>query len=1489
MRKGTLVICVAVLWAIFVWWPTPGPYAAEDVIEVEAEAEAEPVKVFKDSVASKKLCVAADITKESGTVWQFRLKQSLAPGLYRATFVVRVFPIEDPITKGLEATASAAGGVRRFSYLNATGTERYAAIPVLFEMRSGGRPDFALSWTHDKKLYQQATGDHLAGAGLKEIAPKSDLEGEVSEPAAGEGDEVIAELQEGRPLKEAGRAHLAIDKLRIECVSRTAMITRIYPDKIHYAPGEDSSAEVALFNFSDRALEGEVSLEMIQEIDQTRPLGQKKVSLAPAKETTTRFDFNVGPAEFGRELRATLVLDGRPVDRKSEYFGVSRQVWQVAICGQGAPHHDAGLGSRAAEAMAHNRRNYCNWFECFAWAPSDFDDMTPDTEEFWSGQTQYHKTRTDLKAYIDEAHKHGIKAISYGKSCGGGVPGFECLRKHRDWYWVAPIGFGIEGGPDLEFLDRMRAKDYGSSRLDSFQSWQGTWVNSSVRDAVVYGSEEIVRSTDMFGWDGVRWDGHFCYGGDEKGDEITAANTRLCKEIVAKKYPNFLWGYNYGEPLYADREALAKRIPVRSMFGGSLKDYEETCSGGGLLMDEGVRDFSNRNFSDATMSVFGEAVALEADWVHNLGGYYLCIGFDSETQLDRLYNQLFFLAVGARPYGSGGATTVGHPFQFATRYSAYIYDNSRRRIKEPEKFITVTSPEPLWWKPYVWIRKTEKGAQLLIHIISEPGCKAFNDFKQPPPKLQKDVPVTVALPDGWRGVRAAQLSLELEGYQRLLGLVSDGQRLTTTLPDHHFYSLVVFELARTKDDPVPFPLDDPVNAARRAYADAKRTAAERQAKAAAEKKPEEKPEPPKEPPKPLSDAEIQAMLKLEIPKDATLRRNGWRDIVLANGVYHHMYRVPEAIGWAGGATVRICNVRAVGGQKPTIKDFPSTLDQFLDYDVIVLNNAPLWISPQQVYLIRKFVELGGGLLVIGGEWSLNRGGVQGSYLEDVLPVTLGAPTEMKQLPGGVPLVPTEEGRQFGALDWGAQPHVFSFNAIAPKPGARVLVKGGDLPALITGTYGSGRVAVFAVSTHGEVPEGKLAFWDWEGLVPLLAGTIDWLAQGYEEVYKAPAPQIERDKLLETLISLNDLPKVEDRDKIVLELCSVCDKEVASALLSALAAGVKLSSKTYERIAVAIHPYVDETMLKEVEEVSKLEDNREAQAIGVGLLGLAGGKKMIDTLAAYLDHNDTAVQRAAALALGDLRSPEAIKPLKAKFDRLGKQATQTDEQGTDEVAGVSHEILLALFKCQADSSLLMLLDAYNNAIVQAKRFERYKEALFVGQWGTAFKLTREQYAAWIRSMERAGQRRDWWLAEAEVLAREIRNVPEEAIDDFVKSAASMDAPQVVGLICRMLSKVEKPEQVAKLAPLVAAKAPMIRTMALRRIFEKGSEHDKEAARKEIVRLASAKFHLDRFFAGRCVRFLTKEEGRQVLDLLSKDEEPESKDLSVSQKYLVEKVP
>jgi uncharacterized membrane protein len=190
--------------------------------------------------------------------------------------------------------------------------------------------------------------------------------------------------------------------------------------------------------------------------------------------------------------------------------------------------------------------------------------------------------------------------------------------------------------------------------------------------------------------------------------------------------------------------------------------------------------------------------------------------------------------------------------------------------------------------------------------------------------------------------------------------------------------------------------------------------------------------------------------------------------------------------------------------------FPVDIDGLMTHDVLILSDigantlllhpattARSEPTPNRLDLIRKYVELGGGLIMIGGYLSYQ--GIDGKAryhdtpIEDALPVLMSDVDDRVEVPQGFrPEVHPASG-QHCIVD-GLPPEfptMLFYNRFAAKPGSNVLLRNGGDPILVVGTYGEGRAVAFApdAAPHGATPE----FLEWEFFDTFWQRVVRWVA------------------------------------------------------------------------------------------------------------------------------------------------------------------------------------------------------------------------------------------------------------------------------------------------------------------------------------------------------------------------------------------------------------
>jgi uncharacterized membrane protein len=181
-----------------------------------------------------------------------------------------------------------------------------------------------------------------------------------------------------------------------------------------------------------------------------------------------------------------------------------------------------------------------------------------------------------------------------------------------------------------------------------------------------------------------------------------------------------------------------------------------------------------------------------------------------------------------------------------------------------------------------------------------------------------------------------------------------------------------------------------------------------------------------------------------------------------------------------------------------LNDMPSKLEDLMKYDAVVISDAPAKeLDKSKMELLKKYVESGKGLGMIGGWWSFT--GSNGNWaktpVDEVLPVNCLPHDDRVNDPNGFRIIKKKDHPILKGLPWNDPPTVCGYNAVKPKPDAEILLSmrriesiGKDrvegiklseqeVPLLVVGKHGKGRTLAFTtdLSPHwvgGMVDWGK---------------------------------------------------------------------------------------------------------------------------------------------------------------------------------------------------------------------------------------------------------------------------------------------------------------------------------------------------------------------------------------------------------------------------------
>ncbi|MBC8870490.1 MAG: hypothetical protein H8E44_13795 [Planctomycetes bacterium] len=236
-----------------------------------------------------------------------------------------------------------------------------------------------------------------------------------------------------------------------------------------------------------------------------------------------------------------------------------------------------------------------------------------------------------------------------------------------------------------------------------------------------------------------------------------------------------------------------------------------------------------------------------------------------------------------------------------------------------------------------------------------------------------------------------------------------------------------------------------------------------------------------------------------IPADVQPRRNAhpFTGLLVAGALYDY-YRIVDA-HHLSGYNMKLKMVPIRKGRSQVYVGFPETAEVLFDNNVIYLCGADLTaLTLRQKNMLAEYVRRGGGLIVFGGHKALDRAGLKGSLLEEVLPVAGGEGIPpLVTLAGGAPLARGAAHPVTQFVEFDSPPVCFFVHDLRARPEAQTIITVGGKPGLVVGRCGKGRVVVVGMTCFGAPAESQTPFWKWRSWV-LLLRDLAWWAAGQDE-------------------------------------------------------------------------------------------------------------------------------------------------------------------------------------------------------------------------------------------------------------------------------------------------------------------------------------------------------------------------------------------------------
>ena len=736
---------------------------------------------------------AVEVWMEQATSADFG---TVSPGRYRVTLRGR-FLGERSVRYAINLAAAVGnspvgGDVLRANMLPTDG--KYHHLSAEFSVLKPGTLSISLTYRdtvleEDAKILKERS---LAG-----------MDQPTAENALKEKEDIEAELEE-LPRPKGSHSFL-LSKMSVERLPLPLLVTRIWPDKIHYYPEEKAKLEIDVASVSEAPSKGTLVVNLIREIDQSKALLREPIDLGPGGKVTKTFAIETDE-EYGYEIQATVTADGQAEGHSlGDYFSVSKNLFEVALQGWGrvgvmndqeSMRELLTMPQEELEALATNgalaaRRRYYNMIEYFSWAPDDFFNLSPEKDVWWSGTMTYIKVKRDIKTDIRVLQTHGIKVLSYAQPGPAGIDTVKELRINPEFF--AYYGNGAPAvSYDYDLIKSQARVDMGL-RPKGF----GGGLNFFNLKTVDRGIGAIIASWKMFGWDGVRFDNRYYRANNpttwtgerattEKDlDPYSARNVKHMKERFWKEiHPRWLISHNNG---------------FRFRHKGNVLGWEETVKDGLMCMDEETQSAVHGNHHLNEWVKYIQFAVKARRFCTKLGGYYQLFppGRASVSTGDMVHYVVACAASGSHPITCDNeASPAGRYGRFFTRYSAMMFARDLVPLEEPEAVLSFPGIDNsrLWWRDFANRRRARDKQWLLFPLVVAPKIARINHNQASViPEGLDGLTARLATNSVPGRLRAFLLSAERDPMSLELELRTEGEVYTISLPRIAHFGLLVIE------------------------------------------------------------------------------------------------------------------------------------------------------------------------------------------------------------------------------------------------------------------------------------------------------------------------------------------------------------------------------------------------------------------------------------------------------------------------------------------------------------------------------------------------------------------------------------------------------------------------------------------------------------------------------------------------------------------------
>lgn len=597
-------------------------------------------------------------------------------------------------------------------------------------------------------------------------------------------------------------------------------IERIFPDRIRYLVNQDGDVSITIKNYSQKEESCELRVELTHDLENSKLLSVRPVKVGAGQSIEVNIPLKHAGL-YGYAVTSTLIKDGKVIDKAEEYFtvhnsqyavspsfgqqrdeeqpgGLTNGTWHSPFTGIG--HTDEEL--QIAIDASHRERDYTVMIE-LGRMPGDSFYIAPKEPIWIDAQAVLLMSKREMQKAVSGLKRYGIGCHFYLADLAIGLPAVQILKEHPDWFVYSSDTSDneqwyntTEAVRQQEFWDNFDWKKFHEIADSDSPTWRNTpenwsrYVNYTISlakevrnlgcvgfftpnftlpEVVDYVADQIIASTKMFGWDGLRWDcGNVVTGlvwgtykpwldfygrplnkTPEEMIEQTVENLKRLKARVRKEFPNFVFGTNFGS-----WEEVTKYPKLT----------EELCRDGGWMLNEISQWYNSPTSPYHYWDKYYEVHSNTGELVTSLEGHYNPFACNVwKYSADRLYGTIFILVTKGKPHVIfyNSRMPAGSYQQFGIRFGRFLFDTNLRRIDNPNEIISIESSSKLWWEKSVQRLTQDKKEYLIVHLINPPITSEIEtDPTSRLPEPANNSIVSVKIPKGKTKVKAWLLTAE---------------------------------------------------------------------------------------------------------------------------------------------------------------------------------------------------------------------------------------------------------------------------------------------------------------------------------------------------------------------------------------------------------------------------------------------------------------------------------------------------------------------------------------------------------------------------------------------------------------------------------------------------------------------------------------------------------------------------------------------------------